>query len=75
MTDDALIIVHRPSVTGGRKVTAYAGGRKEDLGLAHSDHDVIVFLEAAGMTDPEEALDDPQIVNWRGAPAHHWQAP
>lgn len=37
------------------------------LGLAHSDHDLIVFLEAAGMRDPETAIDDPAW--WRGAGA------
>lgn len=48
------------------------GGRDVDLGLAHSDHDLIVFLEAAGLLDPDEILDDPGRVEWRGGPPHEW---
>lgn len=36
------------------------------LRLAHSDHDLVVFLEAGGVVDPENVLDDPQLVQWRG---------
>ncbi|MGW0314706.1 hypothetical protein [Streptomyces flavidovirens] len=44
-------------------------GRDEILGLAHSDHDLMVFLEAAGVLDPEKVIDDPRWVKWRGAAA------
>lgn len=36
------------------------------LGLAYSDRDLVVFLEAAGVLDPEQVLDDPLWVEWRG---------
>jgi hypothetical protein len=36
----APIVVHRPSPTGGRRVSMRRGGRDEILGLAHSDHDL-----------------------------------
>ncbi|MFD3719813.1 hypothetical protein [Streptomyces sp. NPDC058674] len=49
-------------------------GREEVLGLAHSDHDLIVFLEAAGVIEPANVLDDPQLVEWRGDPSHYWRA-
>ncbi|MFF3138821.1 hypothetical protein [Streptomyces mirabilis] len=39
------------------------------LDLAHSDHDLVVFLEAGGVVDPENVLDDPQLVQWWGAGA------
>ncbi|QGZ52550.1 MULTISPECIES: hypothetical protein [Streptomyces] len=55
----APIVVHRPSPSGGRRVTARRTGRDEILGLAHSDHDRVVFLVAAGVIDPEQVLDDP----------------
>ncbi|AWW43012.1 hypothetical protein [Streptomyces cadmiisoli] len=58
---EAPIVVHRPSGTGGRRVTV----RSETLGTAYSDHDLVVFLEAAGVTDPESVLDDPGWVEWR----------
>ncbi|MCF3960441.1 hypothetical protein [Streptomyces fuscigenes] len=67
---DVPIVVHRPSATGGRRVTI----RDRIVGLAHSDHDLIVFLEAAGLLDPEGLLDDPAWVEWRGARPHHWEA-
>ncbi|MEW2282908.1 hypothetical protein [Streptomyces cyaneofuscatus] len=44
----ALIVVHRPSVSGGRRVTVHSRGRDEILGTAYSDHDLVVFLESAG---------------------------
>lgn len=71
---NAPIAVHHLSDTGGRRVSVHRHGRDEILGLAHSDHDVIVFLEAAGITDPETVLDDPQWVEWRGGRAHQWVA-
>ncbi|WTL50062.1 hypothetical protein OG310_33645 [Streptomyces sp. NBC_01497] len=57
----APIVVHPPSSTGGLRVTA----RGEVLGLAHSDVDLLVFLEGAGLPDAEELLDDPEWVEWR----------
>ncbi|MEV2255249.1 hypothetical protein AB0I94_32565 [Streptomyces sp. NPDC050147] len=35
------------------------GGDKV-LGLAHWDHDLVVFLEGAGVPGPDAALDDPR---------------
>ncbi|MGW4291177.1 hypothetical protein ACWEIK_30080 [Streptomyces sp. NPDC004673] len=53
-------------------MTVHAQGRDEVLGTAHSDHDVIVFLEAAGVVDPESVLNDPQWVERLGAPARKY---
>lgn len=66
----APIVVHRPSATGGRRVTVGS----EILGLAHSDADVLEFLRRAGLPDAEEMLDDPAWVEWRGSRAHEWDA-
>ncbi|MFE0456314.1 hypothetical protein ACFW2D_34535 [Streptomyces sp. NPDC058914] len=68
----APIAVHRPSRSGGRRVSAHLHGRDEILGTAYSDHDLVVFLEAAGIDDPVDILDDPQWVEWRGGHAHEW---
>ncbi|MFJ4710128.1 hypothetical protein ACIP6I_35585 [Streptomyces anulatus] len=70
----APIVVHRPSVSGGRRVTVHDRGRDEILGTAYSDHDLVVFLEGAGVVEPEEILDDPQWVEWRDGPAHEFSA-
>lgn len=70
----APIIVHRPTGAGGRRVTVHRQGRDEVLGTAYSDHDLVVFLEGAGVAEPEAILDDPQWVEWRGGPAHEFSA-
>ncbi|GGS10101.1 hypothetical protein GCM10010252_56530 [Streptomyces aureoverticillatus] len=70
----APIVVHRPSLSGGRRVTVHSSGRDETLGTAYSDHDLVVFLEGVGIADPEAILDDPQWVEWRDGPAHQFSA-
>ncbi|MBK3586061.1 hypothetical protein JHN49_20895 [Streptomyces sp. MBT57] len=70
----APIVVHRPSVSGGRRVTVRGSGRDEILGTAYSDHDLVVFLEAAGVAEPDSILDNPQWVEWRDGPAHQFRA-
>ena len=70
----APIVVHRPSRTGGRRVSVHWHGRDEILGTAYSDLDLVVFLEAAGIADPEAVLDDPQWVEWRDGRAHQFSA-
>ncbi|MFI8829155.1 hypothetical protein [Streptomyces sp. NPDC053431] len=69
----ALIVVDEPAGAGGRRVSVMRRGREEFLGTAFSDHDVIVFLQAAGLSDPEEVLDDPRWVQWCGGRA--WNPP
>ncbi len=51
----------------------HSGGREEILGTAY--HDLVVFLEAAGVDDPEGALDDSRGVEWRGGGPQEWSAP
>ncbi|MFD7533527.1 hypothetical protein ACFV8E_38980 [Streptomyces sp. NPDC059849] len=65
----APITVHQHSSTGGRRVTAHAHGHDEFLGTAFSDHDLVVFLEAAGIPDADTVLDDPRFIEWRGGHA------
>ncbi|MEU7057882.1 hypothetical protein [Streptomyces sp. NPDC046197] len=61
----APIVVHQPSRTGGRSAGI--------LDTAYSDHDLVVFLEGAGVDDPRGVLDDPQWVEWRGGGLHKWR--
>ncbi|MFI8294259.1 hypothetical protein ACIGBL_34740 [Streptomyces sp. NPDC085614] len=69
----ALIVVGEPAGTGGRRVTVMRRGREDLLGTAFSDHDVIDFLQAAGLSDPEEVLDDPRWIQWHGG--RTWRLP
>ncbi|MFF7341742.1 hypothetical protein ACFZAT_31060 [Streptomyces sp. NPDC008163] len=66
----APIVIHRPSATGGRRVTI----RGQIVGLAHDDVDVVEFLRRAGLPDAEQLLDDPSWVQWRGGRAHRYEA-
>ncbi|MFE4703123.1 hypothetical protein ACFRIC_39210 [Streptomyces sp. NPDC056738] len=47
----------------------HSRGRDQILGIAYSDHDLVVFLENAAIPDPDEVLDDPRWVEWRGGHA------
>ncbi|MFD3571398.1 hypothetical protein [Streptomyces sp. NPDC058667] len=42
----APIVVHRPGPAGGRRVTAHSHGRDAILGMAFSDHDLVVFVRS-----------------------------
>ncbi|MEU2469150.1 hypothetical protein ACN6LF_001947 [[Kitasatospora] papulosa] len=66
----APIVIHRPSPTGGRRVTI----RGQIAGLAHDDQDVVEFLRRAGLPDAERLLDQPERVEWRGGRAHSYAA-
>ncbi|MEU4038875.1 hypothetical protein [Streptomyces collinus] len=70
----APIALHRPSNSGGRRVTVHRNDGDEILGTAYSDHDLVVILEGAGIAAPEAVLDDPRWVEWRGAAAHDFSA-
>ncbi len=68
----APIVVHCPSAAGGRRVTVHRRGRDEILGTACSDHDLVVFLEALGIPDPDGVLNDPKWLEWRDGPDRLW---
>ncbi|MGC5005359.1 hypothetical protein [Streptomyces sp. NBC_00353] len=64
------IVVHRSAPAGGRVVTI----NDETVGLVHDDHALIELLRRAGIYDAEHCLDDPQWIEWRGGPAHRYEA-
>ncbi|MFD5208361.1 hypothetical protein ACFWNF_15725 [Streptomyces anulatus] len=66
----APIVIHRPSPTGGRRVTIQG----QIAGLAHDDADVVEFLRRAGLPDADDLLDQADWVEWRGGRAHEYQA-
>ncbi|WP_406145112.1 hypothetical protein [Streptomyces anulatus] len=66
----APIVIHRPSPTGGRRVTIQG----QIAGLAYNDDDVVEFLRRAGLPDAADLLDQGDWVEWRGGRAHHYEA-
>ncbi|MFI2354636.1 hypothetical protein ACH5AG_08110 [Streptomyces anulatus] len=66
----APIVIHRPSPTGGWRVTIQG----QIAGLAHDDADVVEFLRRAGLPDADDLLDQGDWVEWRGGRAHHYEA-
>ncbi|NBE56183.1 hypothetical protein [Streptomyces boluensis] len=63
------IVVHPPEARDGRPVSV----RGAPLGNAHSDRELVELLRAAGLDEADIALDDPHLVEWRGAGPHQWQ--
>ncbi|GEB50204.1 MULTISPECIES: hypothetical protein [Streptomyces] len=63
------IVVHPPSQSGGRRVTAHT----ESLGTAHRPEDVVEFLRRAGLEPSEIQLDDPNLIEWRGGGPDVWE--
>ncbi|WP_030777388.1 hypothetical protein [Streptomyces sp. NRRL S-920] len=67
----SVIVVHRPSPSGGRRVTVGSA----ILGLAHDDRDLIEFLRRAGLEDAEAlVLGDSPLIHWWGGRAHEYAA-
>ncbi|WP_411140270.1 hypothetical protein [Streptomyces sp. x-80] len=67
MTAHPPVVVHPPSPSGGRRVSA--GG--EILGLAYGPRDLVEFLRRAGLD--EDAIEDPQLIEWRGGGPDVWE--
>ncbi|WP_078894374.1 hypothetical protein [Streptomyces sp. CT34] len=59
---DAPIVVHPPSPTGGRRVTADG----QPLGVARNVADLLEFLRRAGLDPDDVQLADPNLIEWRG---------
>lgn len=62
------VIVHPPSLTGGRRVTV----RGAIVGLAYGLPDLLEFLRRAGLDPDEIVLDDAKLIEWRGGGPDVW---
>lgn len=69
--DQAPILVHRISPSGGRRVVIRIRGVDTVLGVAYSDRDLIEFLRRIEVPDPEElVLGDSEAIAWQGGRPH-----
>ncbi|MGW7003933.1 hypothetical protein ACWGCW_14205 [Streptomyces sp. NPDC054933] len=61
------LVVH-PLQDGGRLMTILG----EPVGVARSLHDVEDVLRRAGLNPDEIALDEPDLIEWRGGGPDAW---
>ncbi|WP_369251739.1 hypothetical protein [Streptomyces sp. R41] len=62
------VVVYPPSPDGGRHVTIHG----EPVGTANSLFDVLEFLRRAGLPAEDTAIDDPELIEWRGGGPYDW---
>ncbi|MCZ0991686.1 hypothetical protein [Streptomyces diastatochromogenes] len=62
------VVVLPPAQDGGRRVTI----RGEHMGSAYSLFDVLEFLHRAGLPTADMAIDDPELIEWRGGGPYDW---
>ncbi|MGW0821438.1 hypothetical protein [Streptomyces sp. NPDC002845] len=64
------VVVLPPSQDGGRRVTIN-GVR---MGTAYTLFDVLDFLYQAGLPAEDTAVDDPELIEWRGGGPYDWNS-
>lgn len=62
------VVVLPPSSDGGRLVTVHG----ERMGTAYNLFDVLDFLHRAGLPLEDKAIDDPELIEWRGGGPYAW---
>lgn len=62
------MIVHPLSPDGGRRVTI----RGEPVGTAYDLFDLLEFLRRAELPEADTAIDDPDLIEWRGGGPEVW---
>ncbi|MBT2391645.1 hypothetical protein J7E87_19955 [Streptomyces sp. ISL-1] len=68
MAEETPVIVHSLSPEGGRLVTI----RGERVGIASNLFDLLEFLRRAGLPEADTAIDDPDLIEWRGGGPEVW---
>ncbi|MGW7363247.1 hypothetical protein ACWGI8_07430 [Streptomyces sp. NPDC054841] len=71
MAGEAPVVVHPLSPEGGRRVTI----RGETVGVAYHLLDVLEFLHGAELPEADTAIDDPELIEWRGGGPEVWSEP
>jgi hypothetical protein len=62
------VVVFPPEPDGGRRVTI----RGEPAGTARGLFDVLELLHGAGLPAVDTAVDDPELIEWRGGGPYDW---
>lgn len=62
------VVVLPPAPDGGRQVTI----RGEPAGTAYSLFEVLDLLHSAGLPGEDRAIDDPELIEWRGGGPYDW---
>ncbi len=44
----------------------------EQVGAAYTLFDVLEFLRKAGLPTADTAIDDPELIDWRGGGPAYW---
>ncbi|MFR9799072.1 hypothetical protein ACL02U_24745 [Streptomyces sp. MS06] len=68
MADGPPVVVLPPAPDGGRQVTV----RGERVGTAFTLFDVLDFVHRAGLPVESTAVDDPELIEWRGGGPYDW---
>ncbi|MFE9097254.1 hypothetical protein [Streptomyces sp. NPDC007264] len=68
MDEHPPVVVSPPSPDGGRQVTIH--GKR--VGTAHSLFDLFELLHQAGLPSEDRAIDDPELIEWRGGGPYDW---
>ncbi|MET9570136.1 hypothetical protein [Streptomyces virginiae] len=72
--EQAPILVHRISPSGGRRVVIRIRGVDTVLGVAHSDRDLIEFLQSLDIPDCDAlVLGDSEVIAWQGGKPHQYE--
>ncbi|MET9833290.1 hypothetical protein ABZ078_29190 [Streptomyces sp. NPDC006385] len=62
------VVVLPPASDGGREVTI----RGEPAGTAYSLFDVLDLVHRADLPAEDRAVDDPELIEWRGGGPYDW---
>jgi hypothetical protein len=62
------VVVLPPSSDGGRQVVIHG----DRTGTAYTLFDVLDFLRLAGLPAEDRAVDDPELIEWRGGGPYDW---
>lgn len=71
MAEQPPVIVHPVSPSGGRPVTI----RGERVGVAYHLLDLLEFVRRAELPEADTAIDDPELIEWRGGGPDAWTEP
>jgi hypothetical protein len=61
------VVVH-PPLAGRRPITIHG----DEAGAARGPAELREMLRRAGLTEEDAAIDDPELIDWRGGGPDYW---